>query len=222
MERVRYLNKQVNSNERKNFSGWWKEQININGMLVVYYSDLTTVSSSNPLYGENTAAGFTSGDLLTSLFLLNQDAMTLSKFGLSIDSDLNGVIHPETFTEIFGASAEPKAGDLMKLSEYGVDRINFPKRGDTVYQLTEVIDEFKTNALGGHYVWFFQAKRYDFSHEETTTSVPGVSSEAGPWVGAGVGNTPLDDNDIINQISLKNFNYDTDNVCSNNSVYGEY
>lgn len=214
MEYVRYLNKQVNINERRNFSNWWKEQININGMQVVYYSDLTTISSSNPLYGENTAAGFTSGNLITSLFLLNQDAMTLSKFGLSIDSDLNGVIHPETFTKVFGPSAEPKAGDLMKLSEYGADRINFPKRGDTVYQLTEVIDEFKVNALGGHYVWFFQAKRYDFSHEPTTASAAGV--------GPGVGNNSLDDNDIINQVSLRNFDYETDNACSNNGVYGEY
>lgn len=214
MESVRFLNKKINANERNNFSRWWKEQINMYGMEVVYYSDLTSLTKINPLYGEETSAGFTSGNLLTALFLLNADALTLSRFGLSIDSDLNGVLHPETFTLVFGPSAEPKAGDIIKLSEYGSDRINFPKRGDTVYQLTEVIDEFKTNALGGHYVWFFQAKRYDFSHETTTVSPSGI--------GAGVGNTPINDNDIINQISLQNFDYNQENNCTNSGVYGEY
>ena len=214
MNSVRFLNKNINSNERNNFSGWWKEQINMYGMEMVYYSDLTSLSEINPLYGEETAAGFTSGNMITALFLLNADALILSKFGLSIDSDLNGVIHPEMFTAVFGASAEPKAGDVIKLSEYGSDRINFPKRGATVYQLTEVIDEFKTNALAGHYVWFFQAKRYDFSHETTSNSTSGV--------GAGVGNTPINDNDIINQISLQNFDYNQGGNCTNNGVYGEY
>ena len=126
------------------------------------------------------------------------------------DSDMSGVIHPDMYCDVFGESAEPKAGDLMELTEFGSDRINFPKRGATVYELTEVIDEFQLNAIGGHYVWFFKAKRYDFSYENGSP-------------GSGVGNKPNNDNDIIEQVSKENFNYDEgDNFCSDDSVYGSY
>ena len=97
----------------------------------------------------------------------------------------------------------------MRLTEFGADRINYPKRGATIYEITEVVDEFQFNPLGGHYVWFFKAKRYDYSYE---TGSPGP----------GQGNNGLDDNDTIEQASLNNFNYIDDNTCSNTSVYGEY
>jgi len=132
----------------------------------------------------------------------------LSKFGIVADSDLNGVIHPKMYEDIFGEGSEPKAGDVVELTEYGSDRIHFPKRGATVYELTEVIDEFQINPLGGHYLWFFKARRYEYSHET-----------GGP--GAGQGNTARDDNDSLEQESLENYSYD-DNPCSNTSVYGDY
>lgn len=209
METLRYLNKGINANERQNFSNWWKEQININGQDVLYYTDTTTLSTCNLLYGENPSAGFDEGKSMIVLLNLNNDAILLSKFGLIADSDMSGVIHYESYTEVYGLSSEPKQGDLMVLQEYGIDRLNYPKRGPTVYQLTDVIDEFQGNPLGGHYVWFFKAKRYDYSFEPNSP-------------GAGLGNTPLDDNDKIEEVSLQNFDYIIDNPCSNTSVYGEY
>jgi hypothetical protein len=209
MENLRYLNKGINQDERQNFSNWWLEQINIYGQEVVYYSNTITLSASNFLYGEQPDAGFTSGNNLIVLLNLNNDSLLLSKFGIVADSDVVGVIHPTSYTNIFGLKSEPKAGDVMTLSEYGADRLNYPKRGPTVYQLTEVIDEFQGNPLGGHYVWFFKAKRYDYSF-----------SPNGPT--AGLGNVALDDNDKANQASLNNFDYNNDNPCDNTSVYGNY
>ena len=52
MEKLRYLNKGININERKNFSRWWKEQIDINGQEVDYYLNNATLSAMNPIYGE--------------------------------------------------------------------------------------------------------------------------------------------------------------------------
>lgn len=214
METLRYLNKEVNIDERQNFSNWWLEQINIYGQEVMYYSNTTSLSASNFLYGEETTAGFTSGDKLIVLLNLNTDALLLSKFGIVADSDIAGVIHPNSYTTIFGQASEPKAGDVMTLSEYGADRLNYPKRGPTVYQLTEVIDEFQGNPLGGHYVWFFKAKRYDYSFENGNdfNTVPN----------AGMGNKALNDNDQANQAGLNNFDYANDNICDNTSVYGSY
>jgi len=209
MESLRYLNKDNNLAERRNFSGWWKEQININGQSVLYYSNTTTLSASNFLYGEDPAAGFLDAQPMIVLLNLNNDSLLLSKFGIVADSDMAGVIHPDLYTAIFGAGTEPKAGDVMTLQEYGIDRLNYPKRGPTVYQLTEVIDEFQGNPLGGHYVWFFKAKRYD-------------SSFAPNGPGSGLGNNQLDDNDKADEAGLNNFDYQNDNPCDNTSVYGNY
>jgi hypothetical protein len=209
MEQVRFLNKGYNANERSNFDGWWYEQINIYGQDVLYYNNQTSLSSANVLYGEQPDAGFGQGKDMIVLLNVTNDSYLLSKFGIIADSDMSGVIHPNHFTKIYGLSSEPKAGDLMMLKEFGSDRLNYPKRGATVYELTEVIDEFQLNALGGHYVWFFKAKRYDYSFENGSP-------------GSGIGNTPNNDNDKLEQLADSNFDYPQENPCSNTSVYGEY
>jgi hypothetical protein len=209
METLRYLDKQNNLNERNNFAFWWKEQINIYGQMTEYYATNAALSAMNPIYGEQPDLSFGTGQNLVVMLNLNNDSYLLSKFGILADSDVTGVIHPSHFTAIYGLSAEPKNGDLIKLSEFGNDRLNYPRRGGGIYEITEVIDEFQLNAIAGHYVWFFKAKRYDYSHE---TGSPG----------SGQGNNAANDNDIIEQASQDNFNYIEDNPCSNTSVYGDY
>jgi hypothetical protein len=209
MESLRYLNKGINSNERQLFSNYWREQIHINGQQINYYQNMTTLSGVNVLYGEEPNAGFAPPKSLIVLLNLNNDAYLLSKFGIIADSDLNGVLHPDDFTSVFGLSSEPKPSDLLQLQEFGIDRLNYPKRGPTVYELTEVIDEFVINALGGHYVWFFKAKRYDYSFENGSP-------------GSGEGNHAINDNAILDELAKGNFDYPVENPCSNNSVYGEY
>jgi hypothetical protein len=209
METLRYLNKGVNTQERQNFSNWWYEQISIYGQQIQYYTNQSTLTGMNVLYGEEPDAGFAQSKPLILLLNLTNDSYLLSKFGIVADSDMTGVIHPKHFTDTFGLSAEPKNGDLLFMQEFGSDRINYPKRGPTVYELTEVIDEFQLNALGGHYVWFWKAKRYDFSFENGSP-------------GSGIGNVANNDNDILEQLADTNFNYPEENPCSNNSIYGEY
>jgi hypothetical protein len=209
MENLRYLNKSNNYNERQLFNNWWKEQIQIHGQELNYYVNKSALSGMNVLYGEEPSAGFAAPQPLIVLLNLNNDSYLLSKFGIIADSDMTGVIHPEHFNKVFGAGTEPKPSDLLQLTEFGSDRINFPKRGATVYELTEVIDEFLINALGGHYVWFFKAKRYDYSYEDGSP-------------GSGQGNKPINDNDALEALAEGNFNYPQENPCSNTSVYGEY
>ena len=216
MDSVRFLNKQVNANERQNFSNWWQEQISMYGSDTLYYSNSASIQNFNAVYGENFVDAFRVAHPLIVLYILNNDSVLLSKFGIIADSDMTGVIHPTMYEAVFGVGAEPKADDLLVLSEYGSDRIHHPKRGATVYQLTEVIDEYQTNALGGHYVWFIKGKRYDFSHEKGSP-------------GSGVGNVQLDDNDKVEDVAEQNFNYDvclppTENpqLGGSTSVYGEY
>lgn len=216
MEKLRYLNKTINSNERGNFNNWWREQIEIYGQEITYYVNAASLSGSNFLYGEEPSAGFVNPKEIIVLLNVNQDSILLSKFGLVADSDVSGVIHYDMYTNVYGLSAEPKSGDVMSLVEYGADRLNYPRRGPNSYEITEVIDEFQGNPLGGHYVWFFKAKRYDYSYEG---GGPGTDT-GGP--GPGLGNTPIDDNDNANEAAKENFDYPTENPCDNTSVYGEY
>jgi hypothetical protein len=209
MENLRFLNKRLNQNELNNFDNWWYEQIAIFGQNVTYYNNLTQIETSNILYGEDPTAGFAEGKDMIVLLNITNDAYILSKFGITADSDMSGVIHPRHFVNIYGKESEPKAGDLMLLKEFGNDRLWKKTKGPTVYEITEVVDEFQLNALGGHYVWFFKAKRYDFSYENGSP-------------GSGGGNKPLNDNDKIEELSKENFDYLEDNPCSNTNVYGDY
>lgn len=209
MENLRYLNKQTNQVERQNFSNWLKEQITVNGQEILYYTNQSALSAANPLYGEQFMAGFGRPKRMIFLFVLNNDVIMLSKYGIIADGDLNGIIHPDHFSQSFGVGAEPRPGDLIRLEEYGIDRINHPKRGPNVFEITETIDEFQLNPLGGHYVWFFKAKRYDYSHEPNSP-------------GPGVGNTTGSGTECPELNTTENFDYIFDNPKSNTSVYGQY
>ena len=113
METLRFLNKGINSNERQNFSNWWYEQISLYGQQIQYYTNQSTLSGMNVLYGEEPDAGFAASKPLIVLLNLTNDSYLLSKFGIIADSDMTGVIHPKHFTTVFGTSAEPKNGDLL-------------------------------------------------------------------------------------------------------------
>lgn len=169
---VRYLNKNNNANERENYSKWWKEQIEHYGTSVTYFTHGYTLTSHNFLYGEDPTSVFSEQADLIMLTDITNDALMLSKFGIMADCDMTAVVHISSFYEQFGCGMEPKAGDLIQLTEYGADRPG--GRSAPIYEITERDDEYlpMTNSLIGHYVWYLKCKRYEYSYE------PGV--ETGP------------------------------------------
>jgi hypothetical protein len=175
---LRYLNKGDNSNERKNFSNWWKEEIDLFGVEVDYYTNMYASSAADNTYGEHPTATFADPVKLVMMADLTQTALVFSKFGLMGDDDLQAVIHIDTFkSSMSGISVEnivitePKAGDVFQLEEYGDDRPG--ERNGKYFEITERLDEeiSQINALMGHYVWLIKAKRHDYSWE------PGLSGE---------------------------------------------
>jgi hypothetical protein len=168
MEKVRYLNKTINDNERNLVSGYWQEQIEHYGTEVTFYTHGYTLSSHYYLYGEDPTTPFLSAGPMVMLTDITNDAIMLSKFGIMADCDMTCVIHIQTFQDYFGQYREPKAGDLIELAEYGGYGDRPGGRGAPVYEITERDDQnlqFNANQLMGHYIWVMKCKRWEYSYE---------------------------------------------------------
>ena len=174
MEKVRYLNKSINDNERGLISRYWKEQIEHFGVEVTYYTHGYSLTSHNFLYGEDSTATFLSSGPVIMMTDITNDAIMLSKFGIIADCDMTVVIHISSFYDTFGSCKEPKAGDLIELKEYGGFGDRPGKRGAPIYEITERDDQnlsFNANKLMGHYIWVIKCKRWEYSSE------PGILAE---------------------------------------------
>jgi hypothetical protein len=175
MERVRYLNKGITVNERENFSGWWKEQIEHYGTEITYYTNGYGLSSHHFLYGEDPTVAFVSAGPVVMVTDITNDAIMLSKFGIMADCDMTCVVHISSFQETFGTYREPIAGDLIDMIEYGGAGDRPGGRGAPTYEITERDDQnlqFNANALMGHYIWVIKCKRWEYSSEPGTHAEP--------------------------------------------------
>lgn len=167
---IRYLNKSNNANERENYSKWWKEQIEHYGTEVAYYTHGYNLTSHNFLYGEDPTSKYLKTEGVVMVTDITNDSLMLSKFGIMADCDMTAVIHISSFYEKLGCGQEPKAGDLIQLTEYGADRPG--GRSAPIYEITERDDEYlqMTNSLISHYVWYIKCKRFEYSYE------PGINT----------------------------------------------
>ena len=175
MQKVRYLNKTVNENERTLIFGYWKEQIEHYGTEVTYYTHGYTLSSHFYLYGEDPTRPFLSAGPVVMLTDITNDAIMLSKFGIMADCDMTCILHLSSFQEVFGTYREPKAGDLIEMAEYGGFGDRPGGRGAPVYEITERDDQnlqFNANQLMGHYVWVIKCKRWEYSFEPGAPKEP--------------------------------------------------
>ena len=95
---LRFLDKQVNCNERDNYKAWWLEQIYQYGTVVDYYINGTNLNNMDPLYGENPSQTFLDPKKLVFALTLNENSVVLQKFGLVADDELTGFIPIESYT----------------------------------------------------------------------------------------------------------------------------
>lgn len=167
----RFTDKANSECEREVFSDYWQEQLRLYGQEISYYVNNYALSAHDGLYGEDPTRTFSAPQTLTCVVELNENSAVLSQFGLMSDDDITLFIHISAYADVFGATAEPKSGDIIELTEYGQGR-----RGGRTGKLFEITDRedqdiSKINQLMGHYVWMLRGKRYDYSFE------PGVSAE---------------------------------------------
>ena len=224
---IRILNKQDNANEMSNFSNWWREQINIYGTEVAYYTNNYQTSAHDAVYGEHTTKTFSASASLVMGIELTEISPILTKFGLTSDDDVTAFIHFDDYTAAIGSGTEPSVGDVFELAEYGNDRPN--DRGPKKFEITQRLDQeiTKINPLLGHYVWLITAKRFDYSYEpglapEQSSTQPADTTEVGRLSGGT--NTATPQSSEINQIDTKSkeiWDYDAYGN-SNDNVYGDY
>lgn len=222
----RVLNKDDTACERENIYGYYKEQIEQFGQEVTYYTLNYQTSAHDTIYGEQPAARYLSGVSIVMYIELNEQSVFLSQFGLQSDDELTAFIPISSFYTSVSSQwdnrPEPKSGDVISLTEYGVGRPD--ERGAKHFEITQRLDQeaSQINALLGHYVWLIKAKRLDYSFQ------PGLSAEDGSaqvhdgtQIG-GLSSTETkpytSDADTIAAEDV----FDYNNFGDNDDVYGDY
>lgn len=233
---VRYNDVTNNALEQNLWQTWWAEQINQFGMKVNYYVNKYSLSAHDYFYGEQPLAGFAAPIAMIFAVTLSNDSVILSKFGLQGTADLTALIAISTFTNTLTSSSlsgitniyqyEPKAGDLIELSEYGQTRPN--GRSGQIYEITERVDQKggTANQLLGHYVWMIQAKRFDYSYEPQAPREAKMDQVYDNKSDGYLNNLPkiLETKtytQFVDKDSEQVFDYAT-NPQSNTNVYGDY
>jgi len=221
---LRVVNKSKNINERQNYSKWYKEQINMFGTEVLYQSATEDLQNYDPLYGEDSDQTFGTETCMIMYIELNENALTLSQFGITSDDEVTAYIHIDNFYSAMGGTGdakqgviEPKAGDIFRLEEYGNDRV-FPRSG-SVYEITERLDQDiqKINPLMGHYIWLIKAKRFDYSFEGNVRPEGGSKQ-----VDEDAIYDPYMENDDTWSTITSNDIYDYGDYGGGDAVYGDY
>ena len=244
----RFTDKAIQSSERVLFSNWWREQINQFGVKVNYFVNTYNVLSADNFYGEQTTKTFAAPRQIVLAVTLNEDAVTLSRFGFESDDEITGYIHISSFYDDFYTLStyetqynvvEPKAGDVFELTEYGNDRPN--NRQSKYFEITQKLDQdvSQINNLQGHYVFLIKAKRLDYTFQpnipfnniSAETRNEGVSGNYQVFEDSFAGRLPGGENE---QSQLKKDDYDQyniDNVSktdvfdmskNDTDVYGDY
>lgn len=120
---LRFNRKSDNENERRLVQSWWNELNQLYGTYVDYYIYDYSLSAHDSFYGEQPLAPFTGPTPMTMLVQFNNDSLLLSKFGIRTDADATFIVPILAFRGAFSSNAaEPKAGDLIRLTEMGWDR----------------------------------------------------------------------------------------------------
>jgi hypothetical protein len=154
----RFTDKSIQSNERVLFSNYWREQINQYGVKVNYYVNTYNTLCADNFYGEQPTQTFADPRKITLAVTLNENAITLSKFGFESDDELTAYVHISSFYDEFAtlsADFAPYGEDVSMIVNgkipqgiydryFTFDPIVEPKAGD-VFELTEYGDDRPNN-----------------------------------------------------------------------------
>lgn len=120
---LRLNRKTTNENERRLFQSWWNELNQLYGTYIDYFTYDYSLTAHDFFYGEQPLAPFTGPTPLLMMAQFNNDSLLLSKFGIRTDADATFIVPILAYRLAFNSNTiEPKAGDLIRLTELGWDR----------------------------------------------------------------------------------------------------
>lgn len=120
---LRFTSKNRNKSTTAQINKWIKEIIALYGTTVDYFVYDYQLLRQDGLLGEDRPAPFKPPVSMTAIINVNNDNLMLSKFGLQTQSDIVMYVDYKTFGNAMGNNlARPKAGDLVRLTELGMDR----------------------------------------------------------------------------------------------------
>ena len=120
---LRLNRKSANTNERRLFQSWWNELTQLYGTYIDYYTYDYSLTAHDSFYGEQPTAPFTGPVPMLMLAQFNNDSLMLAKFGIQTSADVTFIVPILAYRTAFNSNAaEPKAGDLVRLTELGWDR----------------------------------------------------------------------------------------------------
>ena len=121
--KLRWLNRNTNKTYSSQINKWAEELIAMYGTRVDYYVYEYDKARHDYLYGEDNPARFSDPIPMTMYCKINADSLTLSKYGLQTQAEMEAYITISGFAAAMGdANAYPKAGDLIRMTEAGMDR----------------------------------------------------------------------------------------------------
>lgn len=173
---VRWLDKDLNHNERSVMNSWWTEQIHQYGTEIDYYVCGYNLQEHDFVYGEQPTAEFSIPNKMVICLTLNENAVVMQKFGLVAEDEVTGFLSIDSFqhtmSSVGNPKPEPKSGDVFNLIEYGAKDRPGDRTGKW-FEITERLEQdvSQINPILGHYIWLIKAKRFEYSYE------PGLSGE---------------------------------------------
>ena len=160
----RFTDKSIQASERVLYSNYWREQINQFGVKVKYYVNTYNTLCADNFYGEQPTQSFAEPREITLAVTLNENAITLSRFGFESDDEVTAFIHISSFYDEFitlsaedapfdedetrlvestdGSGGKIPQGIYDRYFEFGP--IVEPKAGD-VFELSEYGDDRPNN-----------------------------------------------------------------------------
>lgn len=143
-----FIRKSTNVNERRTFQSYWKEIADLYGTYIDYFVYDYALSAHDYFYGEHPLAPFRvppKGFRILAEF--QNDSLLLSKFGIQTEADVVFIIPIQTYYEQFGNGQEPKAGDVIRMTELGWDRPGGPDDFNTADNAPITACDEETNPL---------------------------------------------------------------------------
>lgn len=117
-ESKRYLRKENTAGIRDVYADLWKNYINLYGVQTSYYRHGYNLATQDDfLYGEDPTESFYNPKSINMIVQYQTDAILLSKFGIESTSDLTAIVSIKDYEDNFGIGIEPKAGDIIELTE---------------------------------------------------------------------------------------------------------